>query len=366
MTATGPERPWVTVIGAHRSGTSAVTGALVALGLQGVDPADRMAWEASNPEHWESLAAALFDDALLAEGGGTWDAPPSEGWAPDVDTHRDRAAAVLAAAYPGAAPPVWKDPRASLLLPFWRAVLPGPLTAVLVWRDPLSVARSLHHRDGLPVAYGLALWARYVRSAAEGLQGVDTYVLDYASVVADPAGALGGVAGWLAGLDRFAPWAGAFDVQAAAATIDAGLRHQEAAEGAGADAEALAGWLTGITGGHTPFAATPPEGAAPEAEALLTGGRALARRMVEALAAAEAHERELERGLRDGYGAELERQQAEMELLRTELAQRDAEIAVVRRQAAAATAELERLQESTSWKVTAPLRSATARLGRGH
>ena len=99
-------------------------------------------------------------------------------------------AELMAAAYPGSAPPVWKDPRACLLLPFWREVLPGPLTAVFVWRDPLAVARSLHARDGMPVGYGLALWEWYIRSAAAGLAGVDTYVLEYAAVVADPEAAL--------------------------------------------------------------------------------------------------------------------------------------------------------------------------------
>ena len=50
-----PVGPWVLVVGSHRSGTSAVTGALVALGLNGVAPDDRMDDLESNPEHWESF-----------------------------------------------------------------------------------------------------------------------------------------------------------------------------------------------------------------------------------------------------------------------------------------------------------------------
>ncbi len=375
------DRPWVVVVGAHRSGTSAITGALVALGLQGVDPGDRMEWEASNPHHWESLAAALFDDELLSEGGGTWDAPPPAGWAPEVDRHRDQVDSIMAAAYPEATPPVWKDPRASLLLPFWREVLPEPLTAVLVWRDPRSVAESLHRRDGMPIDYGVALWERYVRSAIAGLSGVDTYVLEYSSTVADPAGSLRGIASWLGGLERFAPWAGAWDVTAAAASIDPQLRHHEP-EPSGSDETAglstetreLVSWLRHHAGGHSPLEADLPPSDTSMIEAMLAGGRAFGSARTEGRKAhAEAarldaevarldaevarldadveritaHERDLERQLREGYQTEIERLIAEID--------------VVRRQERLATAELERMQASRSWKMTAPLRAAERR-----
>src|SRR6202011_2048888 len=109
-----PEGPWVTVVGMHRSGTSAVTGALAALGLNMARPEDRMDWPESNPEHWESLSASVFNEKLLAHLGGSWDAPPdlAPGWEqdPDLLTAGD-AAAVMAAAYPEQGPSVWKAPR---------------------------------------------------------------------------------------------------------------------------------------------------------------------------------------------------------------------------------------------------------------
>ena len=186
---TMPPGPWVLVIGCHRSGTSAVTAALVALGLHGVDPADRMDRVTSNPEHWESMAASQFNEDLLASLGAAWDAPPAadaESPLPDPVSGAEDPARIMAQAYPEPGPVVWKDPRACLLLPFWRAALPGPLAVIFVWREPLAVARSLHRRDGIPLADGLALWEHYNRCAAVGLQGVDTFVLDYSSVVDDP------------------------------------------------------------------------------------------------------------------------------------------------------------------------------------
>ena len=71
-----PSGPWLTVLGMHRSGTSAVAGALANLGLEGPGADDRMDWPESNPEHWESLSLTVFDDKLLDALGGSWDAPP--------------------------------------------------------------------------------------------------------------------------------------------------------------------------------------------------------------------------------------------------------------------------------------------------
>jgi hypothetical protein len=360
-----PAGPWVLVIGAHRSGTSAVTGALVALGLQGVDPSDRMDWEASNPEHFESLTAALYDDDLLTTMGGSWDAPPEPGRWPDPTAEPAFGRSpdeIMAAAYPSPGPLVWKDPRVCLLLPYWRGVLPGPLTAVFVWRDPLSVARSLQARDGMSVEYGLALWERYNRSAAEGLRGVDTYVVDYRSVVEDPQGTLAAVAGWLRDLDRFGPGADRWDVGAAARSVDRGLFHQSGDRGADgatvpADATGMADWLRSVGGGHRGFAPEPPAPVSPWPEALVAVRRdelflvrelrAEIRTLELDLERSRHHGEAMERDLRSGYQTEIDRLVDDLH--------------TSRERADALERELRQVTSSTSWKVTRPLRSAATR-----
>jgi len=358
-----PEGPWVLVIGCHRSGTSAVTGALVALGLQGVDPADRMEYLASNPEHWESLGAAMYDEALLTRVDAAWDAPPPRAAEPLVvdDDGLADPAAVMAAAYPGTGPLVWKDPRACLLLPHWRRLLPGPLTVVFVWREPLGVARSLHTRDGMPLVDGLALWERYNRSAAAGLQGVDTYVVDYDDVLEDPEGALGAVAGWMAGLGRFGTQADAWDVAAAAATIDRTLHHEtareEAPDGLPQVHGAVADWLRDQAGAHAPLDTQPEPPGSPWPEAVLETRREAARWR----RASEARD------------AALVAQAAEhaeiVSLLEALVRSRDVRVHVLTsdlegeaQRYAGIQAELDRVLGSTSWKVTAPLRAALAKL----
>jgi len=359
----------VLVVGCHRSGTSAVTGALVALGLQGVAPADRMDDSASNPEHWESLGAALYAEDLLVDLGGAWDAPPSvtdEPLGPVPGIVRPDPLDILATAYPAPGPRVWKDPRACLLLPYWRAVLPGPLAAVFVWREPLAVARSLRTRDGIALADGLALWERYNRSAAAGLQGLDTYVLDYAGLLDDPGAALADVAGWLGGLRQLAPAAASWEVDAAAASIDRRLRHETAEEadlatGLPVDHRAMADWLDAHAGPHQPLTSTPPAATSPWPEAVLADRREIA-----------GLRRELERS-----GIELAdaaRGHAEvLALLEALLATREQQLAVARSERdgermryEGVRTELDRMRASTSWTVTAPLRAAMRRLRRSN
>ena len=195
-TSTMPVGPWLLVVGMHRSGTSAVTGALGQLGLAVPAADDR--WEPSedNPDHWESRALGNHDDVLLERLGGTWDRPPEPDidWASDEDLGIDDLvdpSGPASTAFPNPGPVVWKDPRSCLVLPYWLAHLPKPVAAVFIWRSPLSVARSLQARDRTHLADGVALWERYNRSGLAGLIGVDTFVTRYESIIEDPVGQAG-------------------------------------------------------------------------------------------------------------------------------------------------------------------------------
>ena len=56
----------------------------------------------------------------------------------------------------------WKDPRTCLTMPFWRSLLPDLRTVIIV-RNPLEVAYSMHQRNGTSYAFGLRLWEIYNR-----------------------------------------------------------------------------------------------------------------------------------------------------------------------------------------------------------
>lgn len=190
------------VVGMHRSGTSAITGALGRLGLAMPAPEDLVTGRPDNPIHYESRALTAVDDAVLRAAGGSWSAPPAlePGWerSPGVLSVMARATEAARVAFPGSGPQAWKDPRMCLLLPLWRAVLPAPVIVVFVWRSPLAVARSLGSRQGFTASHGLALWERYNRAALAALSGHEAFVVRYEDVLEEPATTLGELAHWLA------------------------------------------------------------------------------------------------------------------------------------------------------------------------
>lgn len=382
-----PVGPWVLVVGMHRSGTSAVTGALGALGLGLPLAEDRMDWPESNPEHWESLSLSLFDEELLNRQGGSWDGPPEsiDGW-PDLEQLRleMRPEVAASAAFPPSGPVAWKDPRLCLLLPYWRSVLPSPVAALFVWRAPLAVAHSLRQRDGMPTLDGLALWERYNRSALEGLEGVDTLVVEYESLIEDPGAFVRSLSSWLGTLGQFADAVPAWDVDGAASSIITGLRHQH--EQSEDDEAALVSpqqhelvrQLTALTGTHRPLGPVVLHVETPGTAttisflrrlAAVTRGRdALQKKLQEELQATQSQlaqrsadldntERELDytkrgldytkRGLDDTKRG---LDDTTRELDQTKLALSEA------------VQKLAELHSSTSWRITKPLRTSVSKL----
>src|SRR5690606_4102139 len=122
----------VCVAGMHRSGTSFAARALELLGVSLGRPEGLLAPGSDNPAgYWENRAIQELDDELLAHLGGSWDHPPvlTPGWerADDLEPFVTRAHAILDRDFARAAsagPVAFKDPRVSLLLPFWRRVVP--------------------------------------------------------------------------------------------------------------------------------------------------------------------------------------------------------------------------------------------------
>jgi hypothetical protein len=344
-----PEGPWLLVVGMHRSGTSAVTGALGQLGFGVPVLHDRFDASEDNPDHWESRAIGLHDDWLLRRLGGTWDGPahPDPGWESDpdlADPEQGDPAVAASFAFPDSGPVAWKDPRVCLLLPHWLAHLPEPVAAVFVWRSPLSVARSLRARDNMALADGVALWERYNRSGLAGLVGVDTFVTTYESMVEDPLGRLGALATWLGDLPQFAPHAPHWDLARAAASVSPRLRRQQAT----GDEELLLDehrqlveHLDSLDGPHRPLTVLPPGAESAWTTALLDDRRqatVLRDTLAEHVVAAEA--------LAVDVAQRLKTARLQLEGARTELA--------------GMHQLYEDIRASTSWRVTRPLRQVVA------
>ncbi len=255
-----PAGPWVWVIGMHRSGTSVATGILHELGLGVPEGDDLMVGRDDNPNHFESWALMTVADRLLAALGGSWTSPPvlEPGWewtervrALDAD-----AAAATVTAFPTPGPLAFKDPRACLLIPYWRRLLPPPAGILFLWRDPDAVAASLARRNALSARFGLALWERYNREALAALGGQDVLVTEYGEMLADPPAYTSETARWLRGLEGLAGLDGlgsAASVDAAAATVKGGFDHAGPRSGRNDDVAGLTDALSALRGHHRRF-----------------------------------------------------------------------------------------------------------------
>lgn len=188
------------VLGMHRSGTSAIAGAL---GLLGVPLGTRLidAGADNIAGYWEHRDAVLLDERLLHALEMDWDDPrklPS-GWLDsDAATQAGEAIrALVADQFSNASLWVLKDPRLCRLLPLWRrelASLGVQPAALLVLRHPDEVAASLLARDALPPAVAHLLLIRHLLEAESISRGMPRAVANYARVLEDPAVAFGRIA----------------------------------------------------------------------------------------------------------------------------------------------------------------------------
>ncbi len=177
------------VVGMHRSGTSAITEALASLPFELPGPDEMVGGNESNPRgHWEVQSLTDFNQDLLERAGAGWLAPSTAAIAemarlsqPEMGLDA-RALDIFSHAFPGNGW-LFKDPRLSITMPFWRRVL-GPNPAVLVLRDPMAIARSLRTRNQLAIPFGLALWERYLRSAVASMDGMAVHVTTFSGVAA--------------------------------------------------------------------------------------------------------------------------------------------------------------------------------------
>lgn len=159
-------RRCILVLGMHRSGTSAITGALGLLGAT-LPRTILGAGLGNTGGHWESEVQVAENDALLSEFGSTWDdwrKLPSrvpESWL-------ERIAETFEREFGDSPLSAMKDPRICRLLPVYLAALQKRAVAVqvvLVVRHPLAVAASLAVRNGFSQTYSSLIWLRHMLDA---------------------------------------------------------------------------------------------------------------------------------------------------------------------------------------------------------
>jgi len=157
----------IIILGMHRGGTSLLAH-LVQLWGAYADEESLIPGDAFNPQgYWEPAPLVALNDELLAEFKSQWSVPPGEDSGQALaamarrGNFRTRALDLLATARAGQRPWFWKDPRLSILLPFWKELWGDVLYLVPV-REPGDIADSLLNRDGMSPTASLLLWQKYM------------------------------------------------------------------------------------------------------------------------------------------------------------------------------------------------------------
>lgn len=182
-------RAAIFILGMHRSGTSALAGTLlhlgVALGEELLPPAP------DNPKgFFENQRILRVHDTLLKELNSAWyDMRPLP-----LDWEQTSAASAARSALGEftreefSETPLWgiKDPRLSRVLPLWIDILRDETPkAVMLLRDPREVAASLMRRDAMQSGHALALWSRYNLDAERHTREIHRAFIHYPLLLAD-------------------------------------------------------------------------------------------------------------------------------------------------------------------------------------
>ncbi|WP_372783562.1 hypothetical protein [Phenylobacterium sp.] len=186
-----PERTAYLVLGMHRSGTSAVTQVLALAGAS--LPENVMSGDEHNAKgYFEPWKIAILNDGRLRAGGAAWDdifafphrplaAKPEREWL-------NRAETLFEEEYGEARYPLLKDPRVTVLMPFWRTVLADleiGARCVIPVRHPLAVAGSLARRNGFAPEKSVLLWSAYMLAAEAYTRDLPRAFVSYDGLLGD-------------------------------------------------------------------------------------------------------------------------------------------------------------------------------------
>ncbi len=160
-----PDRHALIIVGMHRSGTSATTGALQCLGVQ-LGQKLYSGHSGINPKgYFEHSDIADTNEEVLLSIGSAWDdiLPKKDGWwkQQQLQPYAEKIQHYLKRDFSQS--PLWaiKDPRVSRMLPWWLEILSSSGISprfIFVVRSPDEVYKSLEKRDGFSREKSFMLW----------------------------------------------------------------------------------------------------------------------------------------------------------------------------------------------------------------
>ena len=190
----------VLVLGMHRSGTSALARVL---NLAGVELGNDLLPAAADNEmgFWEHRGIQFIHDRIYEDLERDWTnvSPLPDNWweRDEIQLRRDQLKETLQSDFGNQN--LWgiKDPRLCAMLPLWIPLLKElhcQTKCVLIFRNPLEVAKSLEKRDGMAPARTYLLWLRSVIESEKYSRGLPRTLTTFDRVLDDWQGQVSQIA----------------------------------------------------------------------------------------------------------------------------------------------------------------------------
>lgn len=159
------KKTFVFILGAHRSGTSALARFMSSMGVWlGSDLIEAKAG-INDEGFWEHQGIVSLNDRILACFGSSWHdiRPLPDNWldSPAISALREEARQLVASSFGDRVLAGAKDPRFCRLLPFWSSIvreLGWTPVAINGYRSIVNASKSLVKRDGFPEVLCQLIW----------------------------------------------------------------------------------------------------------------------------------------------------------------------------------------------------------------
>ncbi len=184
----------IVVLGMHRSGTSAIAKGIVELGAH---PGNNLlpANEENPKGYWEDVNIVNLNEKILKNFNMRWhslDNPMINRFETLLPLYEEKyleeALEIINNNFKSSNTILIKDPRISILLPFWQKVFKianAEVKYVLAVRNPLETSKSLLKRNKMDIDKGIKLWSYYNFMALKNIKS-NLLVCNFSSLLNNP------------------------------------------------------------------------------------------------------------------------------------------------------------------------------------
>lgn len=192
MTKNSKQKAFI-ILGMHRSGTSAFSGVLSKMNVFMGSDLFSAQKGVNEKGFFENSKIVELNEHIFDIVSSSWDDPLGIQVSFDrveaLEAVRKRSLNFIKKEYSDKL--LWgiKDPRMSVLLPFWQPIfsqLNLDVNYVIMVRHPIEVCHSLQKRDQFSQTKSLILWLNYTLSSLQYCKGLNYQILLYDDLMTDP------------------------------------------------------------------------------------------------------------------------------------------------------------------------------------